>query len=650
MRDKSRLMIGAAAVFAVGACSTAPNEEAVELVQGALHGDLVDNGTNPTQCFGMHCCPTGYGMRGLRADQNNLLCRQVNQQHEDCFVDGPTQRNGAHACPAGTYLRGIQVADNKLTCCYDRERGYSELLTETQDGGHQEFGMHACPVPSGAGDAFMTGVNVGANNFLCAGTPATPSAIPAPVNINLNPEAPRSFLSFYPGTSQSVWKSAVRNWLLRQFNVAPSAPYLKPVSVRTDAGPVTVEGGVTRRLVSYPSLVDGARIPAYVFFPANYNPNSTYRGALVVHGHFNEAKEGLGVQWSSPLHAIGLYLAQHGFVALAPDTRSWGAYSLGTDHDTYTNNAFQAAGGNFGTLPDQTLIDNLVNVTVLGSQAHLSSIAVEGLSLGSDQAMWLAAVDPRIGDVILAGNYISFDCLNDPNQNHSCQTVPGIANNLTNPGSNLLLDAGDIAALIAPHRLYAMWGASDGGFTHAAPGASTSCSQVAANEARSVYSALNLPANFLENPIPGMVHEIDTTSSSTFLTGVTPFDQLDYGSQCNNMRCCPPGKAMAGFDQGRDDFVCRDVLPPQFETCSVDTGNQRQGMHACPAGSYMRGLQIPNNLLTCCHDNRIPPSVTFRSEVVDLSTTTQGIRACAASTPYMTGVRVDMNKLLCDGR
>ncbi|HEX3694200.1 MAG TPA: hypothetical protein VH374_02330 [Polyangia bacterium] len=276
-------------------------------------------------------------------------------------------------------------------------------------------------------------------------------------------------------------------------------------------------------------------IPAYVFFPPGFSSDGVFPGALVVHGHFTEAKEGLGVQWDSALHAIGLYLAQQGFVTLAPDTRTWGSYLVANEasngHNDVVAAAQSAAGGNFGTLPQQTLIDNLLSGTVLANQAQLRSIAVQGLSLGSDQAMWLAAVDSRIGDAILAGNYISFGCLNDPNLNHSCQTVPGMSARLAAPASRLLLDAGDIAGLIAPHRLYAMWGDGDSQFTQTILGASTTCGQSAADSARAVYGALGLSTGFVEAPIHGMVHEIDTTSSYQFLTGKTPVDQLDYGTQ-----------------------------------------------------------------------------------------------------------------------
>jgi dienelactone hydrolase len=690
------------------ACSTGsePSPEKVRSESEALHADLLDPptaGGTATQCFGMHCCPSGYGVRGLENSKNQLLCRQVNQKHEDCFIDGATERAGVHACPSGTYVRGIRGDRNRLACCYDRERGYSELQTETSDGpagAHQEFGMHACPVPAGAGDALMTGVNPSSNQFLCSGTPATPSAIPSPINITLDPESPRTLATFVPAqVPQATWKAAVQNWLLRQFDIPPppSPSYLQPVTPTRDAADVVVDGGVTRRLLGYPSLVDGTKIPAYLFLPPGFKSSSSYPGVLVVHGHFSAAKDGSGVNWDAEMHAVALYLAQNGFVTLAPDTRTWGAYhppgqiqSDGsvTDHYSFVGDCggpgqnacqstdlFDAAGGNYGALAQQMLLDNLRSVTVLGGQAHLSSLGVEGLSLGADQAMWLAAVDNRIGDVLLAGNFIEQECLNAPGMNDMCQTVPGISKNFGDLGVRrdrdmtlgqaLLLEAGDVAGLIAPRRLYAMFGGGgDSQYEQLMPdGSNLRCSDKAATEARATYARLGQSSNFfgpngangsngLGPVITGMQHEIDNTTSLQFFkrSATPPSDQLDYGTQCNGMHCCPAGKAMAGIHVGRNDFICRDVLASSREECTVDTGTQRANMHACPAGNYLRGVDLSQNFFTCCHDKGPAPKLAFRSEAVDGGTQVQGMHACLAADPFMTGFNQGQNQLLCDAK
>ncbi len=683
----------------------------VSTMTEALHADLVDPqpGGSATQCFGMHCCPSGYGMRGLRDDQNQLLCRQVNQQHEDCFIDGPTERSGVHACPSGTYMRGVNSSRNRFLCCYERERGYSELNSEFVDGPSsptQGFGMHVCPVPSGAGDALMTGANSATNEFLCAGTPSTPSTLASPVNFPaLDPLAPRTFQNYVPSkTTQATWKAATRNWLSRQFNLPLNRSYLNVPSV-TVQSTETVDGGVTRETVTYPSLVDGTPIPAYIFFPPNFTKTKFYPGVLVTHGHFGSAKDGAGADWGEAMHAVALYLAQNNYVTLAPDTRAFGNYIPSTQHqpdgsvtdewqyagacgdpgDTacQPNDLYDVAGQNYGSLAAQRLLDNLLSVTVLRAQASLSSVNVEGLSLGADQAMWVAAVDSRVTDVLLAGNYITFECLNAPGENHMCQTVPGVSENYGDPsvprdqdltlGQNLLLDAGDIAGLIAPNRLYAMFGAGfndkvDGQYTQTAPGEFSPCSFLAASQARSVYSQLGVSGNFsgpdmkgfggLGPAVTGMVHEIDNTSSLQFFqhSQTPPIDQLDYGNTCNGMHCCPQGKAIAGISMTRDngvvgeersDFICRDVLAPAREQCLVDTGStQRSNMHACPAGYYLRGADPDANNFTCCHDIGAAPVLTPKNEIVDTSTSAQGIHTCGPAR-FMTGYHEVLDRLLC---
>lgn len=67
------------------------------------------------------------------------------------------------------------------------------------------------------------------------------------------------------------------------------------------------------------------------------------------------------------------------------------------------------------------------------------------------------------------------------------------------------------------------------------------------------------------------------------------------------------------------------------------------------AGYYLRGVQLTSNSLTCCHDSRMPASLQLKGEIVDSGTQVQGIHACAATTPYATGVNIDQNLLLCSG-
>jgi dienelactone hydrolase len=554
------IVVVAAAFAAAASCGTEmPGAEGSRSAALTLHQDVIDT-TN--HCFGMHCCPSGYGMRGARIDQNKFLCRSVNQQHEDCFVDFPTQRNGIHACPTGTYMRGFHADKDLLTCCYERERGFSELSSEVSDFGSVEQNMHACPAPTT--DVFMTGINVAQNKFLCSKAPATPSAIANPVNITLNPEAPRTMANFVPNAVPlATWQAAMRNWLRRIFNLPVNQSFLTAPAVTTLES-VTVEGGVTRKKLTYPSPVDGFAMSTYLFLPANYQPTGSFPAVIVTHGHSADGKTGPSADWQSPYHATALYLAQNGFVTLAPDTRAFNEYMpQGTSLSEWDFATQLATRVHPGSFTQWRMLDNLVNVSVLKSTAGVDGTRLfsEGLSLGSDQAMWLAALDTRIARVIPGGLFYAFGCLNDPGQAHVCQTVPALSSNLDNPALNLVFDAGDAAALIAPRKLYVMWGDQDGFFNSVPPGGGPICSQTAIAAAQANFAAVNASGNLRVTIHPGMVHELDTTTSLEFFSGVRPADHLDYGNVCNNMHCCPPGQAMGGVHLDRNDFICRDMVP-----------------------------------------------------------------------------------------
>lgn len=582
-------------------------------------------------------------MRGAHLGQNRFLCRRVNQANEDCFIDHATQRNGMHACPEGTYMRGYRQDRNLLTCCFERERGYTEYASEFADTSSQEFGMHACPSPGP--NTFMTGINAGQNRFLCGRTPAVPSPIDNPVYISLNPEAPRSFFDFYPGVDLDTWQRAVSNWLGRMLNLPLNRSYLSTPAI-TILSWARVEGGVLRQKIRYTSLVDGQLLYAYLLFPSDYPNGGPYPAALITHGHDNNAKDGTAILWDDIHHAAALYLAQNGVIALAPDTRSWGEYRpLGMNHDQYTN-FLQGQTGNLGAMPQMYILDNMRSVSLLLGLSGVdpAQLYSAGLSLGGYQSLWVTALDTRIQAGIPGGIFLAEPCMNNPGMSHKCQTVPGLSRNLSDPWRDLLLETSDLAALIAPRPLYAMWGIADDFYSGSSWRA---CRTSAHDGARAVYNALGVGDSFLLRPIPGMAHEFDNSTAYEFFLGAPPVDQLDYGNQCNGMHCCPTGKSMAGIHVGRNTMICRDMIDPANEVCFVDTGTQRAGMHACPTGSYMRGVHVDQNRLTCCYDQTIGLQ-PYSSESVDFSTQAQGMHTCPAD-PFnlMTGIEVGRNQLLC---
>jgi hypothetical protein len=120
----------------------------------------------------MHACPKGYAIRGVRVDQNLLLCRMVvspgDEQYVATIIDAAagTVRAGMHACPVGMYMRGLHVAQNLLMCSYDSRQGPNVGQQEFEDSGSVGYNMHICP-QSGSQIVFLTGIRVDQNRFLC---------------------------------------------------------------------------------------------------------------------------------------------------------------------------------------------------------------------------------------------------------------------------------------------------------------------------------------------------------------------------------------------------------------------------------------------------------------------------------------------------
>lgn len=75
-------------------------------------------GAQPTQEEGMHACPQGMALAGIRLE-NDFLCRQVARRPTDQKTKtsrAERQEYESHTCPKGTYIRGMNVAENRFLC------------------------------------------------------------------------------------------------------------------------------------------------------------------------------------------------------------------------------------------------------------------------------------------------------------------------------------------------------------------------------------------------------------------------------------------------------------------------------------------------------------------------------------------------------
>jgi hypothetical protein len=87
------------------------------------------SGKNHHEESGIHACKQGYAMLGVAIDENVFLCRQVlddtGAEQSKVDSDPGTERSGMHACPTGWYVRGLRApsllhrAKNWLLCSRD---------------------------------------------------------------------------------------------------------------------------------------------------------------------------------------------------------------------------------------------------------------------------------------------------------------------------------------------------------------------------------------------------------------------------------------------------------------------------------------------------------------------------------------------------
>ena len=146
-------------------------------------------------------------------------------------------------------------------------------------------------------------------------------------------------------------------------------------------------------------------------------------------------------------------------------------------------------------------------------------------------------------------------------------------------------------------------------------------------------------------------------------TPIPPIPQEEYVDSSTveqDMHVCPVGFAIAGVRIDRNQFLCRRVMrygEEKFVATVLDPGTAltaRADMHACPLGMYMRGLRVDRNDLLCSYDSRNnPPSdwqAEFSNKVEDPGSVGFDMHICpapAGSITYLTGIRVDENRLLC---
>ena len=180
MRDKKILghlvVVGAMTAMAAGGCGGDGTE--FGMIQSASQVFFSDNTflDSGFQCrIGsavMHCCPpiqiNGQDYRsamiGANVDQNIFKCRpMIIGPNDQTFLDSGTQRLGMHACPQGSLMIGLRANANLLGC-YTSSHGVLATWDEYVDAGTQDNNMHVCREDQRYA---MVGIRIDRNQFIC---------------------------------------------------------------------------------------------------------------------------------------------------------------------------------------------------------------------------------------------------------------------------------------------------------------------------------------------------------------------------------------------------------------------------------------------------------------------------------------------------
>jgi hypothetical protein len=196
------------------------------------------------------------------------------------------------------------------------------------------------------------------------------------------------------------------------------------------------------------------RVPLWLLCPKQNGP---FIPIIALHGHGRGRDEVAGVYHNEEQYTrirrlnydYGLEAVRNGFLVAIPDQRGFGELSTGGDCRDQAKWAFH-----YGTsLIGLQIWDNMRVLSWLLSHpdSRTGTAGCIGLSGGGGAAMWLSAIDQRIGCAIVSSHLAD-----------SKEGCLGCIHNVV-PGLLQLAERSDIAGLIAPRPLLVESGLNDNG-------------------------------------------------------------------------------------------------------------------------------------------------------------------------------------------
>lgn len=222
--------------------------------------------------------------------------------------------------------------------------------------------------------------------------------------------APSTAVPFYPDKLRLLWErdrhgrdrpvTGPREWQARRRDILAAMEQVMGPRPARRGGDLRVDEAVlgerfTRFHLTW-AAGDGDRVPAYLFVP---HPDGTRRPAMLcLHQTTPHGKaEPAGLAGNPDLH-YALELAERGYVTLAPDYPGYGEYEF----DPYAHG--------YASATMKGIVNHRQAVELLGARADVDPqrIGVIGHSLGGHNALFLAAMEPRVRAVITSCGFNSF--------------------------------------------------------------------------------------------------------------------------------------------------------------------------------------------------------------------------------------------------
>ena len=206
------------------------------------------------------------------------------------------------------------------------------------------------------------------------------------------------------------------------------------------------------------NTADNLYMPFYVLKPKK---NSNGKAAIAIHGHGSDGKEGLvGNEADSYKESVKKYcytyameLLEKGYTVYVPDLLGAGERTLGIYKDNTAecndiNNALTSLGY---SLQGIILFENMRLVDYISGLKY-KEIDCIGFSGGGQSALWLTAMDDRVGKTIVSGFLHSYKDTLIYNNRCGCNFIPNMWK---------YVDMGDILALTAQKEIYIETGNQD---------------------------------------------------------------------------------------------------------------------------------------------------------------------------------------------